>query len=65
MGQFLQHVNFLICTLCFWCASSIDEAYELTETCPMCDNNGNSIELLPILDSTISEIRQSEKSLSN
>jgi hypothetical protein len=58
MDQFLQHVNFLICRLCFWCASSIDEAYELTETCPICDNNCNSIESLQVLDSTISEIRQ-------
>jgi hypothetical protein len=61
MGQFLQDVNFLICRLCFWCASSIDESHELTEMCPICHNNGNSIESLPVLDSTISEIRESEK----
>ena len=50
------HVNFLICRRCFWCASKLDASRELTETCPMCDNDDDSIESLPVPDSTISEI---------
>ncbi len=52
----LYHVNFLICRRCFWCASKLDASRELTEMCPICDNDDKSIESLPVADSTISEI---------
>lgn len=56
MDQFSHQVNFLICRLCFWCASCTDESYEFTGKCPMCDIFNSNIESLPVLN--IWEIRQ-------
>ena len=56
MDQFSHQVNFLICRLCFWCASCTDESYEFTGKCPMCDSFNSNIESLPVLN--IWEIRQ-------
>ena len=44
----LHQINFLICGVCFWCASSLYGPYRAAEKCPMCDNN--SIESIPIPD---------------
>ena len=50
----LRHTNFLICKLCFWCASYLYESYEAVKNCPMCCNNKSncSIESLPISKET-------------
>lgn len=49
----LHHTNFLICKLCFWCASYL-YGPEVVENCPMCCNNKSncSIESLPISNET-------------
>jgi hypothetical protein len=49
----LRHTNFLICKLCFWCASYL-YGPEAVENCPMCCNNKSncSIESLPISKET-------------
>src|SRR5215469_12760421 len=43
-----HRINFLICRLCFWCASYLYGSYKAAEKCPMCDNN--SIESIPVCD---------------
>ena len=41
-----RRINFLICTLCLWCASYLYGPFRAAEKCPMCDNN--SIESIPV-----------------
>jgi hypothetical protein len=61
----LRHTNFLICKLCFWCASSLYGPYEAVENCPMyCNNNTNcSIESMPISKETFEHDKLSDISL--
>jgi len=53
-----RQVNFLICRLCFWCASYLYGSYKAAEKCPICDNN--SIESLPISDQEAFEFEHSQ-----
>jgi hypothetical protein len=50
----LRHTKFLICKLCFWCASYLYGPYETIEYCPMCCNHKSncSIESFPISKET-------------
>jgi hypothetical protein len=50
----LRHTNFLICKLCFWCASYLYGPMCPVENCPMCYKNktNSSIESLPISKET-------------
>ena len=40
-----RRINFLICRLCFWCASYLYASYKDAEKCPMYNN---SIESIPV-----------------
>ena len=53
-----RRINFLICRLCFWCASYLYGAYKAAVMCPMCDNN--SIESIPISDKEAFEFGYSQ-----
>jgi hypothetical protein len=48
----LYQVNFLICRVCFWCASYLYGCYKVAEKCPICNNSDSSsnIESIPISD---------------
>src|SRR5215469_105317 len=54
----LRRINFLICTLCFWCASYLYGSFRVAEKCPMCDNK--SIESIPISDKEAFEFGYSQ-----
>jgi hypothetical protein len=53
-----RRMNFLICRVCFWCASYLYGPYRAAERCPMCDNN--SIESIPISDKEAFEFGYSQ-----
>ena len=53
-----RRINFLICRLCFWCASYLYGSYKPPEKCPMCDNH--SIESIPVSDQEAFEFEHSE-----
>src|SRR5215831_8730010 len=50
MDQFPHQVNFLICRLCYWCASWTDESCEFSGKCPACNSFNRNIESLPVLN---------------
>jgi len=53
-----RQTNFLICRLCFWCASYLYGYYKAAEKCPICENN--SIESIPVSDREAFEFEHSE-----
>ena len=53
-----RQINFLICRLCFWCASYLYGSHKAAEKCPICDNN--SIESIPVSDQEAFEFEHSQ-----
>jgi len=51
-------INFLICRLCFWCASYLYGSHKAAEKCPICDND--SIESIPVSDQEAFEFEHSQ-----
>lgn len=57
-----RQINFLICKLCFWCASYLYGSYQVAEKCPMCgiSSSNNSIESIPISNQEAFEFRYNQ-----
>ena len=53
-----RQINFLICRLCFWCASYLYGSHKAAEKCPICDND--SIESIPVSDQEAFEFQHSQ-----